>query len=62
MLDEDIEQGPILSLQILTALRRKYDRCRGHVYVLIRPFTECITLAGYQSITYLAYRDISRLY
>jgi hypothetical protein len=24
MLDEDIEQVPILSLQILTALRRKY--------------------------------------
>ena len=55
MLDEDIEQVPILSLQILTVLRRKYDRCRGHVYVLIRPFTECITLAGYQSLTCLAY-------
>ena len=61
MLDEDIEV-PILSLQILTALRRKYDRCRGHVYVLIRPFKECITVAGYQPITCLAWRDVSRLY
>ena len=55
MLDEDIEQVLILSLQILTALRRKYDRCGGHVHVLIRPFTECVTLAGYQSLTCLAY-------